>query len=78
MLRVKKKNGSVILVLVNNEIYKLKVESNMRYSSGLSRFTLDYSSNLYINEKNIIYYNDNSKVMDQIEEYLEIKTLKVK
>ena len=71
------KNNDTMLLLLNDQIYKVPINDFTRISNGWIDLILDDGSKISTNETNIITYNDNSKIMDQVEEHSHVKTLKM-
>ena len=69
----KLKDSDTALILVNGEIFKLRITSSNRWSSGVVELKLEDATTVFINEKNVICYNDQSKIMDQVEDMYGLK-----
>lgn len=65
----------MMLLLVDGEVYSLGIKKANRWSEGLVNVTLLDDSEIEVNEKNVIFYNSNSKIMDQVEEHIKTRNL---
>ena len=60
------KNTDTILLLVDGEAHLLEISKSQLWSDGLIEITLADGSKIYTNDMNVIAFNSNSKMMEQV------------
>ena len=60
------KNADTILLLVDGEAHLLEISKYQLWSDGLIEITLADGSKIYTNDMNVIAFNSNSKMMEQV------------